>query len=118
VRCFLKPIELARTITTIIEEKKGENIVLLDIQKISDFTDYFVICSGTSERMIEGLANDVIKQLRKEEEVNGSVEGEPHDGWILVDYGSVILHIFSPNQRQFYSLEQLWGEGKILLHLQ
>jgi len=90
----------------------------LDIQKISDFTDYFVICSGTSERMIDALANDVVKHLRKDKKVNGTIEGEPHDGWILVDYGSVILHIFSPNRRQFYSLEELWGEGKTLLHLQ
>ncbi len=118
MRCYLKPIELARTITTIIEDRKGEDIVLLDIQKISDFTDYFVICSGTSDRMIDALANDVVKQLRTEDKVRGSVEGEPHDGWILVDYGSVILHIFSPNRRQFYNLEELWGEGKTLLHLQ
>ena len=118
MRCYLKPIELARTITTIIEDRKGEDIVLLDIQKISDFTDYFVICSGTSDRMIDALANDVVKQLRTEDKVRGSVEGEPHDGWILVDYGSVILHIFSPNRRQFYNLEELWAEGKTLLHLQ
>lgn len=118
MRCYLKPIELARTITTIIEERKGEDIVLIDIQNISDFTDYFVICSGTSERMIDALANDVVKQLRTEDKIRGSVEGEPHDGWILVDYGSVILHIFSPNRRQFYNLEELWGEGKTLLHLQ
>ena len=118
MRCYLKPIELARTITTIIEDRKGEDIVLLDIQKISDFTDYFVICSGTSDRMIDALANDVVKQLRTDDKVRGSIEGEPHDGWILVDYGSVILHIFSPNRRQFYSLEELWSEGKTLLHLQ
>ena len=118
MRCYLKPIELARTITTIIEDRKGEDIVLLDIQKISDFTDYFVICSGTSDRMIDALANDVVKQLRTEDKVRGSVEGEPHDGWILVDYGSVILHIFSPNRRQFYNLDELWAEGKTLLHLQ
>ena len=118
MRCYLKPIELARTITTIIEDRKGEDIVLLDIQKISDFTDYFVICSGTSDRMIDALANDVVKQLRTEDKVRGSVEGEPHDGWILVDYGSVILHIFSPNRRQYYNLEELWSAGKTLLHLQ
>ena len=118
MRWYLKPIELARMITTILEDKKGEDIVLLDIQNISDFTDYFVICSGTSDRMIDALANDVTKKLRKENKIRGSVEGEPQYGWILVDYGSVILHIFSPNRRQFYNLEELWAEGKILLHLQ
>ena len=90
----------------------------MDIQNISDFTDYFVLCSGTSERMIDALAYDVTKTVRNQEKIRGNLEGEPQDGWILVDYGSVILHIFSPSRRQFYNLEELWGEGKILLHLQ
>lgn len=118
MRWYLKPIEIARTIFATIEDKKGEDIVLLDIHEISDFTDYFVLCSGTSERMIEALANDVVKQLRTENKVRGKIEGEPQDGWILVDYGSVILHIFSPRKRQFYNLEELWSEGKTLLRYQ
>jgi len=91
---------------------------LLDIHGISDFTDYFVICSGTSERMLEALADDVIRQMRNHNQIRGSVEGLPQDGWILVDYGGVILHLFSHVRRDYYRLEDLWGEGKILLHLQ
>ena len=91
---------------------------MLDIHGISDFTDYFVICSGTSERMLEALADDVIRQMRNQNQIRGRVEGLPQDGWILVDYGGVILHLFSHTRRDYYRLEDLWGEGKILLHLQ
>jgi len=91
---------------------------LLDIHGISDFTDYFVICSGTSERMLEALADDVMRQMRNQNQIRGREEGLPHDGWILVDYGGVILHLFSHTKRDYYRLEDLWGEGKILLHLQ
>jgi len=91
---------------------------LLDIHGISDFTDYFVICSGTSERMLEALADDVMRQLRNHNQIRGRAEGLPQDGWILVDYGGVILHLFSHARRDYYRLEDLWGEGKILLHLQ
>ena len=91
---------------------------MLDIHGISDFTDYFVICSGTSERMLEALADDVIRQMRNHNQIRGRVEGLPQDGWILVDYGGVILHLFSHTRRDYYRLEDLWGEGKILLHLQ
>ncbi|MGB7116261.1 MAG: ribosome silencing factor [Anaerolineales bacterium] len=104
--------------TSILEEKKGEDIILLDIHGISDFTDYFVICSGTSERMLEALADDVMRQMRNQNQIRGREEGLPHDGWILVDYGGVILHLFSHTKRDYYRLEDLWGEGKILLHLQ
>ena len=101
-----------------LEEEKGEDILLLDISEVSDFSDYFVICSGTSERMIEALSNGIIKKLRKKNKIRGTVEGIPQDGWILVDYGSVLMHIFSPERRIFYNLEELWSDGKVLLHLQ
>jgi ribosome-associated protein len=91
---------------------------LLDISEVSDFSDYFVICSGTSERMIEALANDITKHLRNNNKIRGTVEGLPQDGWILVDYGPVLMHIFSPERRIFYNLEELWSDGQVLLHLQ
>ena len=117
-RWTLDSIELARTITKLLEEKKGEDILLLDISEVSDFSDYFVICSGTSERMIEALASDIVKHLRNKNKVRGKVEGLPQDGWILVDYGPVLMHIFSPEKRTFYNLEELWSDGQVLLHLQ
>lgn len=90
----------------------------MDILGLSDFTDYFVICSGTSERMINALVDDVIDDLRDKHRIKARPEGSPQGGWVLVDYGNVILHIFSPEKRDYYRLEELWGHGKILLHLQ
>lgn len=111
-------METARTIVTILEEKKGENILLLDIHEIADFTNYFVICTGTSDRMLQALADDVVEKLRKGEDLRGRVEGLSQDGWILLDYGDVIVHLFSPDRRNYYRLEDLWSKGKVLLRLQ
>jgi ribosome-associated protein len=101
-----------------LEEKKGENIILLDIQGIASFADYFVICSGTSDRMLQALADSVVEQVHRHYQRPARVEGKPHDGWLLVDCGDVILHLFSPDRRDYYRLEELWSQGKILLHLQ
>jgi ribosome-associated protein len=68
--------------------------------------------------MIEALASDIVKHLRNINKVRGKVEGFPQDGWILVDYGPVLMHIFSPEKRTFYNLEELWSDGQVLLHLQ
>lgn len=68
--------------------------------------------------MIEALASDIVKHLRNVDKVCGKVEGLPQDGWILVDYGPVLMHIFSPEKRTFYNLEELWSDGQVLLHLQ
>jgi ribosome-associated protein len=117
-RCYLDAMEIARTIVDVLEEKKGENIVLIDIREVAPLADYFVLCSGTSDRMLDGLANDVSRTVRKEHQLRPRVEGSPQDGWILADYGDVILHLFSPERRAYYSLEELWSQGKIVLHLQ
>lgn len=90
----------------------------MDLREVADFADYFVICSGTSDRMLQALADDLTERIRKQEDVRGRVEGAPHDGWILVDFGDVIVHLFSPDRRDYYRLEDLWGKAKILLHLQ
>jgi ribosome-associated protein len=101
-----------------LEEKKGEDIVLLDISEISDFSDYFVICSGTSDRMLRALADSVIERVRDTYGFKPRLEGQPQEGWLLADFGDVILHLFSPDRRDYYRLEELWGRGKVLLHLQ
>ena len=92
--------------------------MLLDIHELADFADYFVICSGTSVRMLQALADDDKFHLRDEYSLRGRVEGISQDGWLLVDYGDVVLHLFSPDRRDYYRLEELWGDGKVLLRLQ
>ncbi len=102
-----------------MEEKKGENIVLLDIHEIASFTDYFIICSGTSDRMLDSLADAVIEKAHA---INDSdkrrPEGLASSGWLLIDLDDIIVHLFSPDQREYYQLEQLWERGKILLRMQ
>ncbi len=90
----------------------------MDIQDIATFTDYFILCSGTSERMIESLADAVLENVKKEFQMIGKKEGYAQGGWVLVDLGDVIVHLFSPEQREYYRLEELWSQGKILLRLQ
>jgi ribosome-associated protein len=117
-RCYLDTFKISRTIVDALEDKKGEDIILLDIHNIAPFADYFVICSGSSNRMLEALADAAIDRVREQYRFRARVEGEPMDGWILVDFGDVILHLLSPDRRGYYKLEDLWSEGKVLLHLQ
>jgi ribosome-associated protein len=102
----------------VIEEKKGEDIILLDIREIAPFADFFVICSGTSNRMLDALADAAVEQVKKNFDLRARIEGNPNDGWVLADFGDVILHLFSPDRREYYRLEELWSKGKILLRLQ
>lgn len=101
-----------------LEDKKGEDILLLDIHELASFADYFVICTGTSDRMLDSLADAVLETAKKQFGINGRVEGQPHDGWLLVDVGDVIVHLFSPEQRDYYNIEQLYERAKTLLRLQ
>ncbi|HNB54075.1 MAG TPA: ribosome silencing factor [Anaerolineales bacterium] len=111
-------LEVARTIVNILEDKKAEDIVLMDIQEVTTIADYFVICSGTSNRMLDALADAVRDQMRDKHQIKGRIEGLPQNGWVLADYGDVVVHIFSEDQREYYRLEELWAAGKTLLKLQ
>jgi len=101
-----------------LEDKKGEDIVLLDLKELEIFTDYFVLCTGTSDRMLNALADSVVEDVNKKHRRKGRKEGLARDGWMIVDYGEIVVHLFSPDQRDYYSLEDLWGKGKVLLRLQ
>lgn len=90
----------------------------MDIHENSVLADFFVICSGTSQRMVKGLMVEVRDEVKKKFGLNARLEGEAQSGWMLADYGSVILHIFSPDRRDYYSLEELWAEAKTILRLQ
>jgi ribosome-associated protein len=101
-----------------LEAKKGEDIVLLDIQKAEAFTDYFIICTGTSDRMLDALADAVLETTQKKLDQRGRREGPAMAGWVVLDFGAVVVHLFAPEQRSFYKLEELWSRGKVLLRLQ
>jgi ribosome-associated protein len=114
----LNTIELAHAIVDALEDKKAENIVLMDLEKVAMFTSYFVICSGTSDRMLSALADGVVDKVRETYGIKVQPQGQSSSGWVLVDFGSVIVHCFAPETRDFYKLEELWREGKVLLRVQ
>ena len=101
-----------------LEDKKGEDILLLDIKDVASFTDYFVLCNGTSDRMLDALAKGVLEATKKEYKKKSRVEGKSHEGWLVMDFGDVVVHLFSPDQREHYDLEELWSDGKVLLNVQ
>lgn len=111
-------LELARAIVDALDQHKAEDILLLDLQGVCGFTDYFVVCTGSSERMLRALAEEVVRRLKIEGRVlpHGQ-EGQATDGWILLDYGDVVAHIFSSERRAYYRLEDVWREGKIILRV-
>lgn len=114
----MEPKELANSIIEVLEENKAEDIVLMDLEKVSNITSLFVICTGSSDRMIEALADYVIDKLRENHKLKSKPMGEASSGWVIVDYGSVILHCFTKDTREYYNLEELWKEGKVLLRIQ
>ncbi|MBA4376695.1 MAG: ribosome silencing factor [Anaerolinea sp.] len=101
-----------------LEEKKAEKIVLLDIHEVSSFTSYFIICNGTSDRMLEALSSAIREFVKKDFSQPIRVEGDSRTGWMVADLLDVVVHIFSPDQRNYYRIEQLWDKGKRLVSLQ
>jgi ribosome-associated protein len=98
-----------------IDEKKGEDILIIDISKISSFTDVFVICHGFNARQNQAISDAIKERLKKEEEVNPAhVEGYKSAEWILMDYLDCIVHVFTPEAREFYKLERLWNDGQVV----
>jgi ribosome-associated protein len=92
--------------------------LLLDIKEVANFTDYFVLCNGTSDRMLDALAKGVLEALKKDFKKRGRVEGQSQEGWLVLDFGDVVVHLFAPETREYYDLEELWSDGKVLLRLQ
>lgn len=110
-------LTLAHRLVDALEAHKGEDILLLDIQHLAPFADYFVICSAHTDRLIDALAKACLDEARSAH-IHGRAEGTARSGWVLLDFGAVVVHIFTPELREYYRLEDLWSDGKILLHLQ
>jgi len=117
-RCILDTLQFAKDVVDVLEDKKGEDILLLDVRALSPFTEYFVICSGGSNRTLQALVEAVREMAHKSYQISSRVEGRPQDGWMLVDFGDVVLHAFSPDQRAYYQLEELWQDGRVVVRLQ
>jgi ribosome-associated protein len=114
----LEANELARKVVDIAEDRKAEDIVMLDIRKVSIIADYFVICTGTSDRHVRAIAKEIDDQLGKLGVNPVSMEGQVEGEWVLIDYGSVLVHIFDRETRDYYRLEQLWSGAQPVLVVQ
>lgn len=113
-----EPLELARRVVELAEDKKAADIVLLEIGTLTTVADYLVICSGGSERQLDGIADGIVEGLKAEGLRIIAREGEAASHWVLLDVGSVIVHIFAPPERDFYALERLWSEARTILRVQ
>jgi ribosome-associated protein len=98
---WLTAVEAARA-------KKAVNIRVLDLREVTTFADYFVICTGTNQRQIQAISDEVGAKLKKTGEMPNSVEGYSNADWILMDYGDCLVHVFSEKAREYYELERLW----------
>lgn len=95
-------------------ERKARDVVLLKVGELSSFTDYFIICSGTSDRQVRSIADHIEERLKKEGVLPLGIEGRQGGHWILMDYGEVILHVFYEATREFYEIERLWADAPSL----
>ena len=97
------------------DNKKAEDIIILDVRKISSVTDYFVIASGTSEPHLRAIVEEITDQLRQEHNLHPrAVDGTIHGAWVVLDFFDVIVHVMRPDVRERYDLEGLWGDAKAL----
>ena len=102
---------LARRAVELAEDKQASDIVMLDLRKLNIFTDYFVICSGESDRQLKAIIEAIDEGVSREMERDARVEGTPDTGWVLLDYGDVVVHVFSVAVRDYYRLERLWSKA-------
>ena len=115
----LDSLALAQRIVDVAADRQASDILLLDLRAISPIADFFVICSGTSERQIEALERAIVDELRDHEHVRPRQrEGSAASGWVLLDYGDVVVHIFSASEREFYHLEELWSAAPTVVRVQ
>jgi ribosome-associated protein len=110
-RTEIDPGDLAHRIVEVASDKKASDVVLLRTAEITTMADYFVICSGRSDRQVQVLGHAIVDELRKEGIRPLGVEGRGAARWILLDYGSVIVHVFAPEEREYYGLERFWSNA-------
>jgi ribosome-associated protein len=110
----MSPEELLDEIVRYAEDKKAHDVVALDLRGVLGYTDYFVLCTGNTARQTKAIHDGVMEGLKREHEtLPRRVEGASKADWILMDYLDVVVHVFTPETREFYRLEQLWGEAPV-----
>jgi ribosome-associated protein len=108
----------ARRVVELAEDKKAADIVLLDVGALTSLADYFVVCSGGSERQLGAIADGIAEGMKAEGVLPLGREGGSGTHWVLLDFGAVIVHVFAPPERDYYQLEKLWADAPTLLRVQ
>ena len=109
---MMNPKDMALTIAKALDDKKGQDIKVLETGALTTLADYFVLCSATSSTQIKALGDECEKVMKEAGELPHHIEGHRGGTWVLLDYGCVVVHVFSAEAREFYSLERLWHDGK------
>jgi len=115
---FLEALEIARKTVEVACDKQAADIVLLDMREVCSFTDYFVICTSETSRQTKAIVDEIEHKLKKEGVLPLHHEGTADSGWLLIDYNDVIVHIFAPEEREYYQLERLWSKANTVVRIQ
>ena len=110
----MTPREMAIELAKAVDSKKGQNILVLETDGLTTLADYFVLCTGTSAPQLKALADAAEKAMKDNEILPHHIEGHRGGTWILQDYGDVVLHLFSAEAREFYDLDRLWQDAKVM----
>jgi len=108
----MKTTEMLEKIVKAIDSKKGENITAIKVENVTIIADYFVITNGTSSTQVKALADEVEYKLKQDGVMPLRIEGHRSNNWVLIDYGTIVVHVFLGETREFYSLEHLWTDGE------
>lgn len=108
----MTPLQITRLCAQAADDRKAEEIIALDLREISTVADFFVIASGSSEPHLKAIRNHIEETLKKNGVAPRGIDGFPMSQWVVMDYFDVLVHVFSKDRREFYSLERLWGDAK------
>ena len=114
----MEPVEYARKAVDVASEMQATDILMLDISKVSGFADYFVIMSSDNRRQMEALADNLGQELKRAGASLHHREGTADSGWVLLDFGDVILHVFGLEARDFYRMDELWSNARTVVRIQ
>lgn len=115
---IIEAATLARRAVTVAEDKQANDIIMLDLRGLTTIADYFVLCTAESERQIRAVVSAIDEELVKSGARNPKIEGSAETGWVLLDFSDIIVHVFSPEQREFYRLERLWKQAQPVVVVQ
>ena len=107
-------LEIAQLAAEAALSRRAIDVTILDIRQVASFADYFVICTGTSDRHVEGVTEVIMEKLEEHGFELWHKEGERNSGWLLLDYVDVVVHVFSKESREFYNLERLWADAQLV----